>query len=236
MAWRATSRGWKEPVGGSLRSLRLGGDVRRRRVGRKTLFTKSSAMAEGAQSDEVEARFTTIVEEYGRFLRHTIVQLCPKDLGIQFDDIEQEARLRLWRALQRGKEIRDVASYIYRVAVTTTIDAVRRVKARREEQLQLAEEVEAGEKQMDPVLVDRRTPPELVAERRQVMRKVEAALSRLPDNRRRAVGLHLMGLTSQEIAELLGWSEPKARNLVYRGLNELRQRLRAEGVEYEVDQ
>jgi DNA-directed RNA polymerase specialized sigma24 family protein len=57
----------------------------------------------------------------------------------------------------------------------------------------------------------------------------------LPDNRRRAVGLHLEGLTSQEIADLLGWSEPKARNLVYRGLKDVREQLQAEGIDYEID-
>jgi DNA-directed RNA polymerase specialized sigma24 family protein len=51
-------------------------------------------------------------------------------------------------------------------------------------------------------------------------------MARLPDRRRTAVGLHLEGLTTQEIADLLGWSEPKARNLVYRGLNDVRQSLK----------
>jgi DNA-directed RNA polymerase specialized sigma24 family protein len=57
----------------------------------------------------------------------------------------------------------------------------------------------------------------------------------LSDNRRRAVGLYLEGMASQEIATLLGWSEPKARNLLYRGLSDLRAQLRAEGIEYEID-
>ena len=42
-------------------------------------------------------------------------------------------------------------------------------------------------------------------------------------NRRRAVGLHLRGFTSTEIAQLLGWTEPKARNLTHRGLKDLRE-------------
>lgn len=191
-------------------------------------------MIERSQMAEAEARFTAIVEEYGNFLRHTIAQLCPKDLGIQFDDIEQEAHLRLWRAIQSEREIQGAASYIYRVAVTTTIDAVRRVKARREEQLRLAEDDEEEEEnEMISLAVDPKNSPDQVVERQQVMQKVEAALSGLSENRRRAVGLYLEGLTSQEIGDLLGWSESKARNLVYRGLNDLREQLRAEGIEYE---
>jgi DNA-directed RNA polymerase specialized sigma24 family protein len=40
-------------------------------------------------------------------------------------------------------------------------------------------------------------------------------------------------MTSEEIGELMGWSEPKARNLAYRGLKDLRHELRAEGIEYD---
>ena len=39
-------------------------------------------------------------------------------------------------------------------------------------------------------------------------------------------------MTTDEIADLMGWSEPKARNLVYRGLKDLRKALRDAGIEY----
>jgi RNA polymerase sigma-70 factor (ECF subfamily) len=185
---------------------------------------------------ETEAKFNAIIEKFGDFLRNTIAQICPKDLGIHFDDIEQDARLRLWRALQDEREILNLASYIYRISVTATIDAIRRVKTRREDQLRLAEE--GDEREKGAVMFLKLNPnesPERVAERQIMVQKVEAALARLPADRRRTVGLYLEGMTSQEIADLLGWSEPKARNLVYRGLKDLRRELRAVGVEYEID-
>ena len=43
----------------------------------------------------------------------------------------------------------------------------------------------------------------------------------------------LRHLTLVEIAELLAWSEAKVRNLVYRGLDDLRDALRREGIDYE---
>lgn len=186
----------------------------------------------GAGVADAERWFDTVVDEYGKLLRQAIVRSCPKDLGIQFDDIEQEARLRLWRALQSERPITDLASYIYKIAVTTTIDAVRRVKARHEEQLHVVaeREGEAGSPMADP-----NDSPERLVERGEVMRRVEEALASLSENRRRAVGLHLQGLSNQEIATVLGWSEPKARNLIYRGLKELRERLRAAEIECEID-
>jgi RNA polymerase sigma-70 factor (ECF subfamily) len=190
-------------------------------------------MAETSSSVEVEAQFNAIVDEFGRFLRNTVARLCPKDLGLQHSDIEQEARIRLWRALQSGREISDPASYIYRIAATTTIDAIRRVKARREEQLRVADDEE--EKAVLHLAAPAEHSPDRLAERRQMLGKVQEAFGRLADNRRSAVVLYLEGLTSDEIARGLGWSEPKARHLVYRGLGDLRRQLKAEGIECEID-
>jgi RNA polymerase sigma-70 factor (ECF subfamily) len=177
---------------------------------------------------ELKARYDAIVEEYGKFLRDAIAQACPRDLGLDFDDIEQEARLRLWRAIESEREIRDLSSYVYRIAVTTTIDSLRKASARREEQLS-ADDDESPILQVESADAS----PEQIVVERQVLEKIEQALARLPKNRRRAVALYLEGMTSHEIAEILDWSEPKARNLLYRGLKDLRKQLRAAGIEYE---
>jgi tetratricopeptide (TPR) repeat protein len=47
--------------------------------------------------------------------------------------------LRLWRAIEAEREINFHGSYIYRIAVSVTINAIRRAKARREERLRLTE-------------------------------------------------------------------------------------------------
>lgn len=184
-------------------------------------------MHDGSETVEIEARFQRLVEEYGRYLRSVIARTCPRNLGIDFNDIEQEAHLRIWRALQNERDLTHAASYIYRIAVSATIDAVRRVIARHEKQ------DDETEGEMRTLEADSSQLPDQVAERLQLMQKIEAALARLPQNRRIAVEFYLQGITSQEIADLCDWSEPKARNLVYRGLNDLRKELRREGLEYE---
>jgi RNA polymerase sigma factor (sigma-70 family) len=174
-----------------------------------------------------------IVEAYRDFLRDAVARLCPRDMGLQFDDIVQDACVRLLRALHDERDIRDLASYAYRIAATTTIDAIRRARARREEQLRVGSEEDGDDRSPHAMPDAPERSPEREAERNELMRKIEAALARLPENRRRAVRLHLEGMTSVEIGELMGWTEPKARNLVYRGLADLREALRAEGIEYE---
>lgn len=186
---------------------------------------------------EIDARFNTLVDRFAGHLRGAIARFCPPHLGLDHADIEQEARIRLWRALKSGTEIRDYASYIYKVAATATIDAIRRVKARREEQLGTAEEDDEGERVPLPAALaaDRRAGPDQVAERRQMAEKVKAVFARLDAKRRNAVVLHLEGLTTEEIARSQHWSEPKARHLVYRGMNDLRRHLKAEGIDCEID-
>jgi len=177
--------------------------------------------------------FTDILDQYGQVLRQAVARYCPKDMGLQVSEIEQDVRIRLWRALQSEKEIREPASYLYRIAATATIDAVRRVKARRESPLHFSSEEEETEDTIRPLPVNPDLSPDRIVEQQQTVDKITAALEQLPDNRRRAVSLHLEGWSSQQIGDLLGWTEAKARNLLYRGLGELREMLRAEGIEYE---
>jgi RNA polymerase sigma-70 factor (ECF subfamily) len=182
---------------------------------------------------ETESRFNSLLDTYGELLRRAIMRVCPKDLGLQFNDIEQEARIRLWRAVTSEREIRNPGSYIYRIAVSATINAIQQVKARREEQLSPAEDAGAGPDWIESRAADPGESPEALAVRSELIDKVEQALAGLQEKRRVAVGLYLKGMTTDEIAELMGWSEPKARNLAYRGLKELREAVRALGIEWE---
>jgi RNA polymerase sigma-70 factor (ECF subfamily) len=182
---------------------------------------------------ETDQRFERLLQRYAALLRGVIAQHCPRDLGLDVIDIEQDARLRLWRALEREKELTDPASYIHRIAVTATIDAVRRVLARREDQLSTEVADDDDVNHVMTIAEDPSKAPDAVTARHELMQRIAAAVASLPDNRRRAVELHLQGLSLMEIAELLGWTEAKARNLVYRGMDDLRDALRREGIDYE---
>ena len=58
----------------------------------------------------------------------------------------------------------------------------------------------------------------------------EAFVDELDEPRNVVVRLHLSGYHRDEIAQLLGWTEPKVRNLLYRGLEDLRALLLARGI------
>jgi DNA-directed RNA polymerase specialized sigma24 family protein len=78
--------------------------------------------------------------------------------------------------------------------------------------------------------------PATAAARAQMLERIDRARRSLVPPRDEAVGLHLQGFTTREIGGLLGWTEPKARNLVYRGLAELKTAMGNEGVELEADE
>jgi RNA polymerase sigma factor (sigma-70 family) len=169
---------------------------------------------------ELEQRIERLLEEFGPLIRQTVSRMCPRSLGIVPDDIEQAARLRLWRALRRETEIRNPPSYIFRVVATATVDAIREVRARHEISLTPAQDDEPPIDALEPG-----PSPEERMILQDLVGHVRSAFAALSTRRRRAVGLHLQGFTNREIGDLLGWTEAKARNLGHRGLKELRKRL-----------
>lgn len=60
--------------------------------------------------------------------------------------------------------------------------------------------------------------------------RIDAAIARLHPPRDLVVRLHLSGYDRREIAALAGWTEAKTRNLLYRGLNDLREILHDMGI------
>lgn len=169
-------------------------------------------------------RLETFLARHGATLRRLAERLCPRGLGIEATEIEQDAQVRLWRTLGRETELRDPASYLYRVTAAAAIDAVRRRRARREESLAPPD----GGPERDPPATG--ATPEAAALQRELRGVITRAVAALPEPRQRAVRLHLLGFSTDEIGTLSGWTEAKARNLVYRGLAELRGRLAEEGV------
>ena len=183
-----------------------------------------------------EERLNALLAEFGSLLRASVARVCRPGSGVLPEDVEQDARIRLWRALEGERDITHPASYVVRVATTAAIDALRRVRARREEPLRAGGTADdSGDAGPAPALPAAGPSPEDAASGGEVLRKVEAALSGLAADRAQAVRLHLQGFSSEEIARLLAWTEPRARNLLYRGLKDLRVRLAQEGIDCEAD-
>ena len=82
----------------------------------------------------------------------------------------------------------------------------------------------------DLELIGGAAPPDRVLEEAELAAQVARAVETLPTARRPVVRMYLAGYSREEIAALLGWSEAKTRNLLYRGLADLRARLTEQGL------
>jgi RNA polymerase sigma factor (sigma-70 family) len=168
-----------------------------------------------ARLDHLLRRFAARVRaqiESNRLIQH----------GIDPDDVEQEVRIRLWRALERDPNADFPASYIQKVVVTVMVDALRRVQARPAEALPEPDEGQAE-------LPDAGVRPDRATSEAQQMAQLGDCLAALSPRRRRPLQLYLQGYALQELADLNGLTLDAARKLVYRGLEEVKQRLVARG-------
>jgi RNA polymerase sigma-70 factor (ECF subfamily) len=170
--------------------------------------------------EAVVSRFGSMVRQVGRRYR-----LDESDI----DEVMQEVRIRLWRAQRTSEQIGEVStSYVYRTASSAALDVIRRRRARRAEQHQSLDDEDA------PVAVAEPGPdPHRKLEGSEVARQVARALDTIPASRRPVVRMYLIGHPREEIAKLMGWTEGKTRNLLYRGLADLRDRLGEMGVGWE---
>jgi RNA polymerase sigma-70 factor (ECF subfamily) len=174
-------------------------------------------------TDSVQARLEALFRTYGSKVQALLMTYGLDKHGIDPADVEQEVRIRLWRALERDRSGAFHASYIQRVVASTVIDALRRAEVRAAEPLP-DEDEESGQVGEAPIGPDRRAGD---VER---MQGLARCLSEIPERRRLPITLHLQGFQLQEIADLAGIpSAEAARKLVSRGLDELKVRLRELG-------
>jgi RNA polymerase sigma factor (sigma-70 family) len=168
-----------------------------------------------------------LAELLNRFASRVRMQIESNRLiqhGIDPDDVEQEVRIRLWKALERDPNAEFPASYIQKVVVTVMVDSLRRVQARPSEALPDEEEGEAE-------LPDLGVRPDRSAMDAQQMARLGECLDALSPRRRRTLQLYLQGYALQELADLNGLTLDAARKLVYRGLDEVKQRLKTLGMD-----
>lgn len=185
---------------------------------------------ETSRLEAVLANFTSMVQRIG--WRH---RLSESDI----DELLQDVRIRVWRAHtgtetsapSRRENIEGVpASYIYRAATTAALDLIRRRRAGQSTSHERVEDAARAAHPVDDHMVVA-TGPEQEVMASELAEQVERSLTHMQESRRAVVRMYLAGYPREEIAQLLGWSEAKTRNLIYRGLRDLRARLTVLGVE-----
>lgn len=157
-----------------------------------------------------------------------IYSLAYRVIGREEDarDVCQEAFLRAFRALGAFKGQAKFSSWLYRITLNLCRDWIRR--ERRSRLVQPPEGVDVLD------LAAERGPAEsieVLVERQELGRAVEAAMALLPEEQRTAIILkEYHGLTFQEIADLLGCPLSTVKTRLYQGLIVLRRQLQRDGL------
>jgi RNA polymerase sigma factor (sigma-70 family) len=150
--------------------------------------------------------------------------LGPNDA--EFEDLVQCSLERLITAIDRGVYRGESPLWAWATTVTRNI-AMDRVRSRSRDRRVFAEE------QVDEWMNDRpstATGPDNLAEMRQLLRKIEAALGSLPSERAESLYLHAaLGYPLAEVAATLGISISAAQSRMFRARRDLFDALHASG-------
>ncbi len=163
-----------------------------------------------------------LLQQYGALIRRVVSRVAGRALPGAQDDVAQDVAMSLWQQVSREQAITHPSSYIYRAAVRET---VREVRKRLEENRTHASIDADTTAPVPSALPD----PERAAEAAALGREIERVISQLLPERATAVRAHLAGYSVEEMMATHGWPYQKARNLIARGMADLRDELRKGG-------
>ena len=169
--------------------------------------------------EELEA----ILERFSASIRASIMRFGLEEKGIDPEDILQDIRLKIIKKIFSANKIRSPASYINSVVQTTLIDCLRKSRAHEEIlQLERLERLRQAEGQKEPRVGD------MLARR-----AIGEAVDSLIPSRKKALKMFLLNMTVEEIACSLNWTPIKTRTLIYRGLDDIKRKLKKRGIDHD---
>jgi DNA-directed RNA polymerase specialized sigma24 family protein len=135
------------------------------------------------------------------------------------EDILQESRIRLWKALENGNDIRHLAAYVKKIVDSVVFEDLRQI--RRDQSL-----LQAGGLGPFAGEPDGRNAN---ATRPRMEETLAVAVGSLKRNRRVVLTMTIAGFSLPEIAAINRWTRKKTYALYERGVKDLRKIIQAEG-------
>lgn len=142
------------------------------------------------------------------------------------EDLAQDVFMEVYRSLDQFREEAKLSTWIYRIAVSKSLDHLRRMK-RKKRFGSLKRLIGAEDPGEDIAAPSYDTPAETLAEKERVM-ILRNALDTLPDSQKTAFLLSKQdGYSNQEIADILNTSVSAVESLVHRAKKNLHEKLHA---------
>ncbi len=162
------------------------------------------------------------VAEIRRVIEVAVSATCPRSLRHVREDILQGAMVRIVRTAPLDDDRWAKRSYLWKVAYSAILDELRAARRREAEQ--------GGATDLDATSPSPTPGPEARARSAEIASAIRDCLQTLVDSRKRVVTLHLLGYGLGEIAGVLRAERKQIDNLLYRGMKNLRDCLRAKAV------
>jgi len=169
-----------------------------------------------------ESAFKQIVETRKSLVYNTVFGLLqnPEDA----EDVTQEVFIKVFEVIHQFKGESSFSTWIYRIAVTKSLELIRKGKRKKRFAFITSLFGENEEIRYDPPEVNH---PGVVLENRENANKLFAAIRQLPENQRVAFTLHKVeGIPYQEISEIMNMSVSAIESLIHRAKTNLKKILK----------
>nr|WP_256372345.1 RNA polymerase sigma factor [Chlorobaculum sp. 24CR] len=169
-----------------------------------------------------ERSFSEIVAEH----QEMVVNTCYRFVFNREDaeDLAQEVFIEVYRSLDKFREESKLSTWIYRIAVTKSLDHLRRLK--RKKRFSSLKRVIGIDDPADSIPAPEYDNPADVLGSKERVAVLQNALDGLPDNQKTAFLLSKQdGYSNQEIADILQTTIPAVESLIHRAKKNLQARL-----------
>ncbi|WP_232319799.1 RNA polymerase sigma factor [Prosthecochloris sp. HL-130-GSB] len=170
----------------------------------------------------LEETFSDLVAEHQSMVINTCYRFVLNKEDAE--DIAQEVFIEAYRSLENFRGDAKISTWLYRIAVTKSLDFLRR-KKRKKRFSSLKRVIGRNDPIQEISLPDHDTPDETMLEQERLT-VLENALESLPDNQKTAFLLSKYdGYGNQEIAEIMATTVPAVESLIHRAKKNLQKKL-----------
>jgi RNA polymerase sigma factor (sigma-70 family) len=164
----------------------------------------------------------SLIQNFSRYIFSRIGKFRYFKYGLERDDLLQDIYIKIWRYYEKNdKDIPISRSYIDTIINSVLINSIKKsrneIKALNRLKFDIQEiSVRENTAQLD------------------ILKEVILnSLNEIKPPSKIVISLYLTGFTLAEVAKIKGWGQSKTNNLYYRGIEEIKKKLKANGIYYE---
>ena len=175
---------------------------------------------QGIENSRTDAE--SLIRKYSRYIFYKIGKFRYLKYGLERDDLLQDIYIKIWKYYKKNdKDIPFSRPYIDTIINSVLINSMKKSKNEIMALNRLRFDIQ------ESLVSDNTSQLAMLNE------LILKSLNEIKADSKIVISLYLMGLTLAEIAKLQGWGQSKTNNLYYRGIAELKKKLKAKGILYE---